>query len=99
MRPEIFFLILLAAANANAQATENIGCFVQGECASSLFIDSTDTYDAQGCLEFCRTILNCNQFTHYSDSGACLAFFNCNEVSTSTCSDCISGDGICPNLR
>ena len=37
----------------------------------------------------------CNFFTHYSDSGSCLAFNHCQEFSPDTCQDCVSGPRHC----
>ena len=97
----IFYLFNLGlfVSLTEAQASNSIGCFVQGECANSLYVEYADSPDAQACLEFCRSILNCHQFTHYADSNGCFAFLNCNELSTNTCDDCLSGDAVCPDLR
>ena len=91
--------LALAQFPANAAQSTSVGCFVEGECASSLFVEYTNTEDAQSCLEFCRTVLNCHHFTHYADSDACFAFLNCNELSANSCDDCLSGDAVCPDLR
>ena len=92
-------LMLLVSLPALLAQDNEIGCFVEGECVDSLFLDFSETEDAQGCLEFCQNSLNCNHFTYYSDSNGCFSFLNCNALSESTCDDCLSGESSCPDLR
>ena len=47
-------------------SAQQIGCFVRGECKDSLYIDVQTVADPQACLDFCKTNLGCNYFTHYS---------------------------------
>ena len=95
----LFSLPFLFVSLKIVKSQDEIGCFISGECTNSPFIDYTDTDDAQGCLEFCQSFLNCNQFTHYSDTKGCFAFYNCAQLSDEGCTTCISGDVTCPDLR
>ena len=73
-----------------------IGCFVEGECYKSDYIAIAVTENSRACLEYCQSVEGCTQFTYYSDHGACFAFSECVELRTEDCSDCASGDAVCP---
>ena len=92
------FLALLAAAT-RAQDSDP-GCFSQGECQRSLFLDSLASEDPQSCLEACRDLEGggCQFFTHYGDLGSCVLFASCVEFGVNGCDDCVSGRADCPDL-
>ena len=89
----IFFLLNFGFSMA--QDNNPIGCFISGECTRSEYEDVTISENPDECLEFCGATPNCNYFTHYQDSSACFAFVDCAELTSSSCTDCISGDVTC----
>ncbi len=73
---------------------DTIGCFVEGECFQSLYIDEEATEDEFECLEFCQETDDCLYFTYFANSRACVALANC-DVFDQNCDDCISGERSC----
>ena len=93
-----FFLIgvvFLAVINTSEpQGGSTIGCFVPHQCLGASGVGLTALASPEECLDYCSGITDCHFFTHYADSGYCLAFSDC-PASDSNCSDCISGTNIC----
>ncbi len=73
----------------------NPGCFVDGQCTSSLFVDEWPSDDAQECLEHCQTDKDCQFFTQYDLDSRCVGFANCEEFETDSCQQCYTGEVLC----
>ncbi len=56
---------------------DEVGCFVEGECFDAQFVDQASAEDPYECLDYCQQTDGCLHFTHFSDSGACVAFADC----------------------
>jgi len=50
-------------------------------------------------MNLCRTIEECNYFTYFSDNGACHGYANCQDFSTETCDDCVTGTRDCEGKK
>ena len=96
----IAFLILLAVINLTF-ANEDIGCFVEGECA--LWIDNHNLVEIvdeilspENCLELCKETPSCLYFTHFQKIEQCYLYSSC-EYFFYECAnkDCISGEASC----
>ncbi len=77
---------------------ELIGCFVEGECYRSLYLDEEATEDEYACLDFCKGVDGCLYFTYFFDTSACVAFANCEELVEDCGDGCVSGDSVCESL-
>jgi hypothetical protein len=83
-------LLLVVLRYQGVSGQDEIGCFKQLECLSANLVGLSLEDQPDGCLEYCRSIPDCQYFTHYGDDDTCMAFSDCPETS-SDCTDCISG--------
>ncbi len=67
----IIFLIGLLAPFFFVHGQDVIGCFVEGECRNSLYLNATDTSTPRGCLAFCKATEQCDFFSHYAELSVC----------------------------
>ncbi len=75
---------------------EEIGCFVNGECTESPYVQDWSVTDAQECLQLCQKFDGCEYFTYYGLDDYCLGFSACVELSQGSCQECYSGNATCP---
>ena len=88
--------LLLALALVQSQSQE-IGCFVEGECVNGTAVGISVVEDVWSCVQFCRDREACNHFTFDpAANNVCLALEDCPLLSTDNCPDCVSGDESCP---
>ncbi len=81
-------------------ATENeTQCFVKGECKHSTLIDESMTLGENSCLHFCQKTPGCRWFTYHPENSFCAALTECVELSTTDCSNCLSGQTECQVIR
>ncbi len=91
-------LAALAASVSVSAQEDSIGCFVQGQCQESIFLDQDLADDAYQCLSFCQATEDCSYFTYFTDTTACVAFLDCNTFDQS-CDNCVSGQVDCEALQ
>ena len=95
----VFNFLAFAAANTISQLETNIGCYVDGECLNSASIGFYASNGTSSCFDFCQTTAGCNYFTNYIGDSICFAFEDCVDFSNEGCSDCTSGESVCPSLE
>ncbi len=75
--------------------TDEIGCFVHGECVESPYVEDWAVTSAQECLELCQQFDGCEYFTYLGLEDYCLGFSACVELGQD-CQECYSGNASCP---
>ena len=73
-------------------------CNVPGICSGQL-LGSLETNDRNECLSECSNLEDCSWFSSNEEDGFCGLFQTCDDVSTTNCPQCISGEHSCPVLR
>ena len=86
------FLVPLLAISSHSQ---EIGCFVDGECSGGVIVGNSQAANSNDCLLDCKDNPDCHYFTFLGDIPACLLYDTCPELSTSDCEECVSGDVAC----
>ena len=89
--------LLVALDFKRVSCQDDIGCFEPLECLSGILVGLSIQDQPEGCLEYCRSIPDCQYFTHYGDDDTCMAYSNCPDTS-SDCTDCVSGNSFCANF-
>ena len=73
-------------------------CNVPGICVGQLLV-SFESNDQYQCLSACNNLRDCSWFSSNEEDGFCGLFQTCDDVSTTECPLCISGEHSCPVLR
>lgn len=87
--------IILLFCSILGKVANNPDCFVEGECTRSSLIDITNQDTINYCLNHCQKTEGCSWFTFDSDDYVCETLRNCVQLTSSYCSNCISGERNC----
>ena len=86
----VVFLLIGSAWISNAETD----CFIRGECQGGTLVGQSIIRDKVQCLNFCKGLDDCTDFTWFKSDGLCLAFQDCPKLDK-RCSDCESGSSTC----
>ena len=71
-------------------------CDIRGECIDSDLLQITSTENSIECLKICQENTDCNWYTYRKSQKYCVLYNTCTEISDDYCSNCVSGESICP---
>ena len=92
------FYILLGGSSVKSQIiphTEDLQCFLPGECTNSTLLSFQTTTDQYECLNICKSQAKCTWFTFKLETKVCLLFETCGNVDATLCPQCVSGQREC----
>ena len=68
-----FYIVILCILRSMATSQE-IGCYVEGDCSGDPVRTSTIVGDSIGCHVLCEEEVRCKYWTFYGDNSSCLLF-------------------------
>ena len=92
-------VLAILSSHIYAQEDTRIGCYVDGECVNSVSVGFFTSNGTTSCYDFCQDTTGCNYFTNHPSIDLCFAFLDCVNFSNEECTDCTSGEAICPVLK
>ena len=90
----LFLYFVLCVGRTFAQ-TNDIQCFITGECQNDQHLDIKYSHDEYDCLEICKNNPLCTWFTFYPVSETCHLSVGCGSVDATQCPLCVSGQTEC----
>jgi hypothetical protein len=68
-------------------------CWINGKCLGTIY-HSEKTKNQNECLDFCKSVHDCNWFTFYEEFSECVLYLDCPSIDE-TCNRCVSGEYSC----